>query len=136
MKTIKEIVEQLGKCNYSDDLHHPLRNNIAFIRLQELADLNYQPEFGLNEKVIYKEKEMYVHAIRCVPSSHPEPEVEYLLSDSYNRQSTTNEGISGWVHEVCVFSARENMSRKIDEAKKLLQENGFDVERRNSISHE
>lgn len=129
MKTIKEIVEQLAKCNYSDELGHPLENNIAFIRLSQLANINYQPEFGLNEKVIYKDKEMYVFAMRVKSSSQPEPEVEYLLSDKYNRQCTTNEASTDWVHEVCIFSTSENLSKKIEDAKSLLLNNGFKVSR-------
>lgn len=131
MKTIKDIVDQLEKCDYVDrEEGHNLSLNIAFERLKQLGSLNYQPEFGLNEKVIYKDKEMYVFAIRCAMSSHPEPEVEYLLSSEYNRQSTSNEGISGWIKEICIFSFKENLSKKIEEAKTLLSQNGFSVELR------
>ncbi len=37
-KNIKEALDQLRKCNFTDDIGHPIENNIAFIYLEELSE--------------------------------------------------------------------------------------------------
>ena len=61
--TIKEIVEQLEKCKYSDKSGHPLENNVCFKRLKELSELNYQPKYSLNERVIFKGDPYYIYMV-------------------------------------------------------------------------
>ena len=37
---IKEIYEQLLKCNFTDEVGNSIENNTAFIRLKELSEIN------------------------------------------------------------------------------------------------
>ena len=37
-KNIKEALEQLEKCKFTDEIGHPLENNTAFIYLKELGE--------------------------------------------------------------------------------------------------
>lgn len=124
MKTIKEIYEGIDRQINITSLPTNVLN-----RLIDLSELNYQPRFGLNEKVIHNNKPMYIFAMRVAMSSHPNPEVQYLLSENYNRQSTTNEGVSDWIEECTLIDFKENEDLKINMAMKLLKENGYKVEK-------
>lgn len=35
---LKEIVEQLEKCKFTDEIGHPLENNVAFVELKKMAE--------------------------------------------------------------------------------------------------
>lgn len=37
---LKEIVDQLEKCNFTDELGHKLENNVAFMELKKAAHLD------------------------------------------------------------------------------------------------
>lgn len=130
MRTIKEIVDQLEKCQYKDDLGHDLNDNIAFARLKDLSGFGYQPKFAINEPVVYNGEQMYVFAMRCAMSSHPDAEMEYMLSVECNRPSTTNEGALGWINENSLLSKKDNGNRIISNAISLLISEGYDVKKR------
>ena len=39
-ETLQECIEQLEKCEFEDTIGHPLKNNVAFIQLKELSQVN------------------------------------------------------------------------------------------------
>ena len=125
---IKEIYNQLSKCNFKDEVGNNIENNIAFIRLNEMAKINYQPKFSLNEKVFHKGLEKYVFALRVKESTHPFEEIEYLLSAKYNRSSTTNVAESNsWICETELFTIEEWNKCKVENAISTLKQFGYCV---------
>lgn len=124
-RTIKEIVEQLEFCEYEANEGHPLKNNVAFVRLKCIAELNYQPKFHLNEKVIYEDKPYYIRGMMTASSSHPYPEVEYILAVEYQHESTSNKTDISWVNEKVLLTIEAWKEREIAKAKKLLDDNGI-----------
>ena len=125
---IKEIYEQLLKCNFTDEVGNSIENNVAFIRLKEIAKINFQPKFALNEKVIHKGLEKYVFALRAKESSYPFEEVEYLLSVQCNRTSTSNVAESNsWICETELFTIEEWNKCKVENAISTLKQFGYCV---------
>ena len=122
---INEIYEQLLKCNFTDEVGNSIENNTAFIRLKELSEINYQPKYFINEKVIYNGKEMYVYSITIKTNSYPNPEVLYTLSKNWNREGKENEQSTGLICESLILKKHEYDEIQINKAKKLLEENGF-----------
>ena len=123
--TIKDIYNQLLKCNFTDEVGNSIENNVAFIRLKELSEINYQPKYFINEKVIYNGTEMYVYSITIKANSYPNPEVFYTLSKKWNREGKENEQSTGLICESLIFKKHEYDKIQINKAKKLLEENGF-----------
>ncbi len=119
-RTIKEIVEQLEFCKYEANEGHPLELNVAFIRLKAIAELNYQPKFHLNEKVIFGGKPYYVRGMMTAAASHPHPEIEYILSDKHQRECTTNQTDITWVNEKRLMTIEQWEEIEIEKAKQLL----------------
>lgn len=120
-KTIKECVNQLLMCDYECEAGF-LKNNTAFIRLKEIAELPYQPAFFLNEMVYHDNKPYYIRCVRTAACSHPDYRVEYDLSNKYNRPCTTNESdIIG----VIPISVKHYEDVKITEAKEYLKSKGI-----------
>ena len=125
---IKQVYDQLFKCNFFDEVGNDIKNNVAFLRLDQIAKINYQPKFALNEKVIHKGVEKYVFALRVKDSSHPLEEVEYMLSNKYNHSSTRNVAESNlWICEAELFTIEEWGKRKVKNAISLLKEFGYCV---------
>lgn len=106
-QTIKDVVEQLEFCKYEANEGHPLEKNIAFERLKQIAESNYQPKFHLNEKVIYEGEEHYIRGMKTVTQSHPNTEIIYELSLNYQRESTTNETAVSNINEKDLMTPSE-----------------------------
>lgn len=123
-KTIKDIVEQLSMSEYECEGGF-LKMNIAFIRLQQIAKLDYQNKFQLNESVIYKDKPYFIRGIRTVSSSHPNADVEYDLSEDFNRPCTSNKSDLMGINEKELLTPSENKTIQIQAAKKLLIDEGI-----------
>lgn len=123
-RTIKEIVDQLIACNYSCEGGF-LKNNVAFVRLCEIAKLNYQPKFQINEKVYYGEEIYYIRSINAKSNSYPDPEIEYDLSKEWNRSCTTNKSDLQHINENVILTEDEYESNKIEEAKAFLKAKGI-----------
>lgn len=123
-RTIKEIVEQLSKCNYECEGGY-LNNNIAFIRLKEISELSYQPKFQVNEPVMYKGVKYYVRAVRSMDCSHPNPELEYDLSIQQNRACTTNKTDLHNIREKDLITCNDFEFNEIENAKRLLISKGI-----------
>ena len=126
---IKGIYEQLLKCNFTDEVGNSIENNTAFIRLKELSEINYQPKYFINEKVIYNGAEMYVYSITIKTNSYPNTEVLYTLSKKWNREGKENEQSTGLICESLIFKKHEYDEIQINKAKKLLEENGFIIKK-------
>lgn len=122
---IKCICEQLLKCNFTDENGNSIKKNVAFIRLNELSKINYQPKYFINEKVVYNGKEMYVFSITIKDNSYPNPEVLYTLSKDYNRVGKRNEQSTSLIYESLIYTKSEYDEYQINKAKKFLEENGF-----------
>ena len=123
-QTVKEIVEQLSMSEYECEGGY-LKMNIAFERLKCIAELNYQPKFQLNEKVVYEGKEYYIRGMMTASSSHPYPEVEYILSVTWNHESTSNKTDISWVNEKVLMTVEAWEKSEIEKAKKLLIDKGI-----------
>ena len=39
-ETLKDCISQLEKCEFKDPIGHPIENNVAFIQLKELSEVN------------------------------------------------------------------------------------------------
>lgn len=124
---INEIYDQLLKRNFTDEVGNSIENNTAFIRLKELSEINYQPKYSINEKVIYNGTEMYVYSITVKTNSYPNPEVLYTLSKKWNREGEENEQSTGLICESLILKKHEYDEIQINKAKKLLEGNGFSV---------
>jgi len=124
-RTIKEIVEQLEFCKYEANEGHPLEMNVAFQRLKCIAELNYQPKYHLNEKVIYEGKPYYIRGMITASSSHPYPEVEYILSVDWQHESTSNKTDVSWVNEKVIMTVEAWDKSEIEKAKQLLISKGI-----------
>ena len=125
---IKQIYDQLFKCNFFDEVGNDIKNNVAFLQLGQIAKINYQPKFALNEKVVHKGLEKYVFALRAKESSYPFEEVEYLLSVRCNRSSTSNVAESNsWTCETELFTREEWDKRKVENAISILKDLGYCV---------
>jgi hypothetical protein len=125
-QTIKEIVEQLSMSDYECEGGF-LKNNVAFIRLQEMAELNYQPKFQLNEPVMYQDKPYFVRGMVSASASHPYPDVEYSLSVNQNRECTTNKTDVEGVKENSLMTVAEWDKLQVDNAIKFLESKGKKV---------
>lgn len=126
METIKQIVEQLSKCNYECE-GGSLINNTAFIRLKEISNLNYQPKFNINERVYYNGKLYYVRGVMAKTASHPNPEVDYMLNEKYCRECTTNKSDEIGISESALMSYDQFQINELEKAKKLLEDSGFTI---------
>jgi hypothetical protein len=125
-KTIKQIYDQLSSSEY-ECIGGFLKDNIAFQRLKELSEINYQPKFQLNEKVMFNAEVYYIRSIQTVGSSHPECEVEYCLSKEWNRPSTTNKTDIEYVNERLIMTVEDWDFLQVETAKKLLREKGIKI---------
>lgn len=123
-RTIREIVNQLMACDYECEGGF-LKDNIAFVRLCEIAELNYQPKFQINEEVYYNGDIYYIRSINAKANSYPYPEVEYDLSKEQNRSCTTNKSDLCQIGENALLTKNEYRLNKIEEAMAFLKTEGI-----------
>ena len=124
MKTAKEIIDQLSKCGYTCE-GGSLEMNVAFIRLKEIADSNYQPKFHINERVMYNGGLFYVRGFRTKSQSHPNGELVYELSSEWNHPSTTNKTTLSDIDEKSLMTVPEYEVIEVEKAKALLKSKGL-----------
>ena len=74
---------------------------------------------------MYNGKEMYIYSITIKANSYPNPEVLYTLSRNRNMEGQENEQSTGLICESLIFKKHEYDEIQINKAKKLLEENGF-----------
>lgn len=122
-QTIKEIVNQILSSDYECE-GGCLKMNVAFQRLEEISKLNYQPKFHLNEKVVFNKEQYFIRGMITAECSHPNPEIEYILSKEWNHESTTNKTDVTWVNERLIHSMEEWEKIDIEDAIKRLKERG------------
>ena len=85
---------------------------------------SYTPKFKINDQVYFDHKKYFVRGMIAKASSHPDPEIEYFLSEKENRACTTN--ISKWenINEIRLLSLKDYKTKKIKEAKEFLIREG------------
>jgi len=62
MKSIKQIIEQLEFCKFTDEHGHPLENNVAFMSLKTLENRTLLPEYAAGDIVYFMHKEKITKA--------------------------------------------------------------------------
>jgi hypothetical protein len=85
---------------------------------------NYTPKFKINDKVYFEDKEYFVRGMMAKECSHPNPEIEYCLSELENRPCTSNISNKTAVNENKILSLKDYKSKKIKEAKDFLISEG------------
>ena len=78
-ETLKQIVEQLETPNYTtkDELHD-LKDNAAFKRLKQMAEVNYVPVDVIDDLKQMSNNYMVVNGSYVIPKSVLDLYVEYL----------------------------------------------------------
>lgn len=85
---------------------------------------NYTPKFKINDGVYFDNNKYFVRGMIAKASSHPNPEIEYFLSEESNRPCTTNKSNKENVNENSLLSLKDYKSKKIKEAKEFLISEG------------
>lgn len=85
---------------------------------------NYTPKFKINDEVYFEDKKYFVRGMMAKGCSHPNPEIEYCLSELKNRPCTSNVSNKTGVEEIKLLSLKDYKSKKIKEAKEFLISEG------------
>ena len=72
---------------------------------------NYIPKFKINDEVYFEDKKYFVRGMIAKASSHPNPEIEYFLSEKENRICTSNVSDKENINENCLLSLNDYKSK-------------------------
>lgn len=123
--TIEQIVEQLESLNLKDANGFGLEMNIFFVKLKEISKSHYQNKFFINDEVYYQGKKYFIRGYQAVSSSHPKGDLEYNLSEEFNRPCTSNLTKHIGIEEKLLISIYDYETLEINKAKELLKSKGI-----------
>ena len=89
--------------------------------------INYTPKFKINEQVYFQDKKYFIRGAIAKASSHPDPEIEYFLSEKENHPCTTNVSDKENINENMLWTLKDYKDKKIKEAKDFLISEGVSL---------